>query len=271
MSRIQSCLQQLAAQNKKALVPYIVCGDPEPAATLPLMQALVEAGANIIELGVPFSDPMAEGPVIQKAHERALKHHTSLRMTLDVVKQFRATNSTTPVVLMGYANPVERMGYAAFASEASAAGVDGLLTVDLPPEEAGPLNNELKRVGMDNIFLLAPTTTPDRAKRICDMATGYLYYVSLKGVTGAGHLDTDEVRSRLAGFRQLTRLPICVGFGIKDAASAQQISRVADGVVVGSVLVDKIASLHQNQAPSFCMADALANMLRDMRQAMDKS
>lgn len=269
MSRIASCLQQLASQGKKALVPYIVCGDPAPDVTLPLMQALVEAGANIIELGVPFSDPMAEGPVIQKAHERALTHNTSLRSVLEVVKKFRETNNVTPVVLMGYANPVERMGYADFADKASAAGVDGLLTVDLPPEEAAPLNKELKRRGIDNIFLLAPTTTADRAKHICDMATGYLYYVSLKGVTGAGHLDLAEVQAKLAGFRQLTQLPVCVGFGIKDAASAQQVSRVADGVVVGSVLVDKMASLHQSQAPSFCMADALANIIRDMRRAMD--
>lgn len=269
MSRIQSCLQQLASQKKKALIPYVVCGDPEPGVTLPVMQALVEAGANILELGVPFSDPMAEGPVIQKAHERALKHQTSLTNTLEVVKKFRETNNTTPVVLMGYANPVERMGYAQFADRASAAGVDGLLTVDLPPEEAMPLNQELKRVGMDNIFLLAPTTTPDRAKQVCDMATGYLYYVSLKGVTGAGHLDIEAVRARLADFRRLTQLPICVGFGIKDAASAQQISGVADGVVVGSVLVEKMASLHHNQAPSFCIADALGNILRDMRRAMD--
>jgi tryptophan synthase alpha chain len=269
MSRITSCLQQLARQNKKALIPYIVCGDPLPDVTLPLMQALVEAGANIIELGVPFSDPMAEGPVIQKAHERALKHHTSLHDVLDVVRKFRETNNATPVVLMGYANPVERMGYAAFADQASAAGVDGLLTVDMPPEEAAPLNKELKRAGIDNIFLLAPTTTADRAKQICDLATGYLYYVSLKGVTGAGHLDTAEVQEKLAGFRRLTSLPVCVGFGIKDAASAQQVSRVADGVVVGSVLVDKLASLQRSQAPSFCMTDALSNILRDMRRAMD--
>jgi len=269
MSRIANCLQQLASQNKKALVPYIVCGDPAPDVTLPIMQSLVEAGANIIELGVPFSDPMAEGPVIQKAHERALKHNTSLHAVLAVVKKFRETDNVTPLVLMGYANPVERMGYAAFADEASAAGVDGLLTVDLPPEEAAPLNKELKRAGIDNIFLLAPTTTADRAKRICDMATGYLYYVSLKGVTGAGHLDLAEVQEKLAGFRQLTQLPVCVGFGIKDAASAQQISRVADGVVVGSVLVDKMATLYRNEAPSFCMADALANIIRDMRRAID--
>lgn len=269
MSRIKACLQELAAQHKKALVPYIVCGDPTLETTLPAMQSLVQAGANIIELGVPFSDPMAEGPVIQKAHERALKHNTSLRATLDIVKQFRQTDNKTPVVLMGYANPIERMGYAAFADNASAAGVDGVLTVDLPPEEAAALNVELKRVGMDNIFLLAPTTTADRARQICEMATGYLYYVSLKGVTGAGNLDMDEVKSKVAEFRKFTALPICVGFGIKDAASAKRIADVADGAVVGSVLVDKMASLHANQAPYFCIADALANILGDMRRALD--
>ncbi len=269
MSRIKNCLAELAAQNKKALVPYIVCGDPTLETTLPAMQSLVQAGANIIELGVPFSDPMAEGPVIQKAHERALIHNTSLRSVLDIVKQFRQTDNLTPVVLMGYANPVERMGYAVFADQAQAAGVDGVLTVDLPPEEAGDLNKELKRVGMDNIFLLAPTTTPDRAKQICEMATGYLYYVSLKGVTGAGNLDMDEVKNKVAEFRKFTALPICVGFGIKDAASAKRIAAVADGAVVGSVLVEKMASLHANQAPYFCIADALANILGEMRRAID--
>lgn len=269
MSRIKSCLQELAAAHKKALVPYIVCGDPTLETTLPTMVSLVQAGANIIELGVPFSDPMAEGPVIQKAHERALKHNTSLRNTLEIVKQFRQTDNKTPVVLMGYANPIERMGYAEFATQAQAAGVDGVLTVDLPPEEAAALNTELKRVGLDNIFLLAPTTTPDRARQICEMATGYLYYVSLKGVSGAGNLDMAEVKNKVAEFRTYTTLPICVGFGIKDAASARRIADVADGAVVGSVLVDKMASLHTNGAPYFCIADALANMLGDMRRALD--
>ena len=269
MSRIKTCLQELAVQHKKALVPYIVCGDPALETTLPAMQAMVQAGANIIELGVPFSDPMAEGPVIQKGHERALKNNTSLRSTLDIVKQFRQADNKTPVVLMGYANPIERMGYAEFANQAAAAGVDGVLTVDLPPEEAADLNVQLKRVGMDNIFLLAPTTTPDRAKQICEMATGYLYYVSLKGVSGAGNLDMDEVKAKVAEFRKFTALPICVGFGIKDATSARRIADVADGAVVGSVLVEKMASLHANHAPSFCIAEALANMLGDMRRALD--
>lgn len=264
-------MKELRAQNKKALVPYIVCGDPSPEVTLPSMHEMVRAGANIIELGVPFSDPMAEGPVIQKAHERSLKHHTSLRSVIDVVKKFRETDKKTPVVLMGYANPIERMGYRDFADAAKAAGVDGVLTVDMPTEEAAAFNVELKRTGLDNIFLLAPTTTPDRARRICDMATGYLYYVSLKGVTGAGHLDASDVAKKLAEFKTYTNLPVCVGFGIKDAESARQVAAVADGVVVGSVLVEKMASLHANQAPHFCIADALANKISEMRQAIDSS
>lgn len=269
MSRIKTCMQELGANHKKALVPYIVSGDPSPEVTVPCMQEMVRAGANIIELGVPFSDPMAEGPVIQKAHERALKHHTSLRSTLEVVRQFRETDNKTPIVLMGYANPIERMGYGEFAEAAKAAGVDGVLTVDMPIEEAAALNTELKRFGLDNIFLLAPTTTTDRAKAICEMATGYLYYVSLKGVTGAGHLDTADVAKNLAVYRSYTSLPICVGFGIKDAVSAKQVAAVADGVVVGSALVEKMASLHANQAPSFCIADALANKISEIRQAID--
>lgn len=243
MSRIQSCLQKLKEQNKKALVPYIVAGDPDYATTLATLQAMVKAGADILEIGVPFSDPMAEGPVIQKGHERALASGMTLKKLLELVKEFRSTDDKTPIVLMGYANPVEHMGYAAFADAAVAAGVDGLLTVDIPPEEAGDLNRELKRVGIDNIFLLAPTTTDARAKHICELATGYLYYVSLKGVTGAGNLDTTEVREKLAHFRSYTSLPLCVGFGIKDAESARAISENADGVVVGSVLVDKMAVL----------------------------
>lgn len=241
MSRIASCLQQLKTQNKKALIPYIVAGDPDYATTLATLHAMVKAGADILEIGVPFSDPMAEGPVIQKGHERALASGMSLKKLLELVKEFRSADNNTPIVLMGYANPVEHMGYAAFADAAVAVGVDGLLTVDIPPEEAGDLNRELKRVGIDNIFLLAPTTTDVRAKHICELATGYLYYVSLKGVTGAGNIDTAEVSEKLAQFRTYTSLPLCVGFGIKDAASARVVAETADGVVVGSVLVNKMA------------------------------
>ncbi|HQQ62321.1 MAG TPA: tryptophan synthase subunit alpha [Pseudomonadales bacterium] len=262
MSRIAKCLEQLKVNQKKALIPYIVAGDPDRATTLATLRAMVEAGADILEIGVPFSDPMAEGPVIQKGHERALLSGMSLTQTLDLVREFRSTDNNTPVVLMGYANPVERMGYGVFADAAVAAGVDGLLTVDMPPEEAGELNAELKRVGIDNIFLLAPTTTDARAKHICELATGYLYYVSLKGVTGAGNLDTAEVREKLAHFRSYTSLPLCVGFGIKDAESARAISANADGVVVGSVLVDRMAAEGSESAAG------VASIIADIRKAI---
>lgn len=267
MSRISQRLTQAKAAGKKILVAYVVNGDPYPEATLPAMHALVASGVDVIELGVPFSDPMAEGPVIQKGHERALAHNTSLKSSLDIVKQFRQTNSTTPVVLMGYANPVERFGYQAFAKAAAEAGVDGLLTVDLPPEEVSVLKQALDDVGMDNIFLLAPTTTVERARKIASHASGFLYYVSLKGVTGAGHLDVDAVKSKLNEFGKLTDLPVCVGFGIKDPQTARAIAQLADGVVVGSVLVDKMGSMAE-QSPQE-IAAALGTLLDGIRQAID--
>ena len=266
MSRIASCLQNLQTHNKKALIPYIVAGDPDAAATLATLHAMVAAGADILEIGVPFSDPMAEGPVIQKGHERALASGMSMKHLLDLLKQFRLTENTTPIVLMGYANPVVHMGYAQFADAAAAVGVDGLLTVDIPPEEGSDLNRELKRVGIDNIFLLAPTTTDERAKQICELATGYLYYVSLKGVTGAGNIDTNEVRTKLAHFRTYTALPLCVGFGIKDAASARIVAENADGVVVGSVLVDRMGSMNGQSAD--VIAAAVADIIADIRHAI---
>jgi tryptophan synthase alpha chain len=267
MSRIAERLNAAKAAGRKILVTYVVCGDPSPEATLPTIKALVAAGADVIELGVPFSDPMAEGPVIQKGHERALVHGTSLKSTLEIVKEFRQTDQQTPVVLMGYANPIERFGYASFARAAADAGVDGILTVDLPPEEVKDLKQELDAVGMDNIFLLAPTTRPERAKVIAAHASGFLYYVSLKGVTGAGHLDVDSVKAKLAEFGQLTHLPVCVGFGIKDAATAKAIAQLADGVVVGSVLVDKMGEL-QDQGPEK-IAAAVGDIVGNIRQALD--
>lgn len=266
MSRISECFIKARAANKKALVAYIVCGDPFPQATLATMHAMVEAGVDIIELGVPFSDPMAEGPTIQLAHERALKHQVSLRDTLAVVAQFRSTNTTTPVVLMGYANPVECMGYTAFADAASSAGVDGLLTVDLPPEEVGELKAELDRVGIDNIFLLAPTTRVERARHISELASGFLYYVSLKGVTGAGHLDVDSVKDTLAAFA-IENLPVCVGFGIKDAATAKQVAGLADGVVVGSALVARMQERQADDADA--IAQHVSGLIHEIRQALD--
>lgn len=242
MSRIAQCLAQLKAQNKKALVPYLVAGDPTVDVTVPMMHALVAAGANIIELGVPFSDPMAEGPTIQLAHERALEHNVSLRDTLALVKEFRTNDADTPVVLMGYANPIEVMGYQTFAKAAAEAGVDGVLTVDMPPEEAVDFHAELKPHELDSIYLIAPTTARERIQRISELASGYLYYVSLKGVTGAGNLDVASVRDKVAEIKAITDLPLCVGFGIKDAESAQRITQFAEGAVVGSALVDRMST-----------------------------
>lgn len=240
MSRLSACFKDWAERGHSAVVPYIVAGDPEPGLTVGLMHELVQQGADIIELGVPFSDPMAEGPVIQKAHERALEHNVSLRNVLSMVTEFRQKDTKTPVVLMGYANPVEHMGYEQFAEAASAAGVDGLLTVDMPPEEAEPLSNVLKQKQLDCVFLLAPTTTDERIAAIARLASGYLYCVSLKGVTGAGNLDVDAVADKMAQIRRHTDLPVTVGFGIKDGESASAIAPLCEGVVIGSALVDRL-------------------------------
>ena len=270
MNRINQCLAQLADQGRKALVPYIVVGDPSLEVTVATMHELVKQGADILELGVAFSDPTAEGPVIQRAHERALAKKTRLRDALDVVAEFRQKDSTTPVVLMGYANPIERMGYGEFVQRASGAGVDGVLTVDLPPEEAEEFTAQLKDAEIENIFLVTPTTTVERQKMIYSLAGGYIYYVSLKGVTGAGHLDVDSVRNKLQEMKSLTELPICVGFGIKDAASAKAVAALSEGVVVGSVLVDKMAQLEQQGvAEKNEIAVSVSAIISDMRQAID--
>jgi tryptophan synthase alpha chain len=265
MNRINQTLATLKQQGRKALATYIVCGDPKPALTLTAMHALVEAGADIIELGVPFSDPMAEGPVIQKAHERALAFNTSLRTSLEVVTAFRTTNPHTPVVLMGYANPVERMGYSTFVTAAVQAGVDGLLTVDLPPEEAEEFNQKMRAAGLETIYLVAPTTAPERVRSITAAATGFVYYVSLKGVTGAGNLDLEDVASKLEGIRSTTQTPILVGFGIKDAASAKAVAAFADGVVVGSALVELMALGSSDET----LLSQLTAKVRDIRQGLD--
>lgn len=267
MSRIAACMESLKSQGRKALIPYIVAGDPNPGFTVPMMHELVAQGADILELGVPFSDPMAEGPVIQLAHERALLHNVTLRSVVDMVKEFRQQDQHTPVVLMGYANPVQIIGYSALAELAASAGVDGFLVVDMPPEEASELTAALSAVDIDNIFLIAPTTTEQRIKKITDMATGYLYYVSLKGVTGAGHLDIDSVEEMLGRIRSVTSLPVSVGFGIKDNATAKSVSRLAEGVVVGSALVNRVVELaatDQSQRIS-----QSAQLIGTMRQAID--
>lgn len=267
MNRIEHCFSNLRAQGRKALIPYVTAGDPDPAMTLPLMHDLVSAGADIIELGIPFSDPMADGPVIQLAMERALAHKVSLAQVLQMVAEFRRSNQQTPVVLMGYLNPIERMGYSAFAEAAVAAGVDAVLTVDLPPEEAEEVVPLFRSHGLDSIFLLSPTTTLERARKICAHASGYVYYVSLKGVTGSSTLDVTDVADKLARLRTVTDLPIGVGFGIRDGASAAAVATVADGVVVGSVLVNQIASHLDDPAQA---RKAISGVIADMRAAMDR-
>ncbi len=269
MSRIAQCFQRLGDSGRRALVPYLVAGDPEPGITVPMMHALVDAGADMIELGVPFSDPMAEGPVIQLAHERALAQQVSLSATLDMVAAFREQDSSTPVILMGYANPVSRMGYEAFAQRACDVGLDGLLTVDMPPEEADILERVLNEAGIDNIFLVAPTTPPGRVQKIAEQSRGFVYYVSLKGVTGAGHLDTSEVAVRVDEIRRSCSLPVAVGFGIKDADSAAAVARVADGVVVGSALVDRVAAAVAAGAEQPQAIAEAAALVKELRRGVD--
>ncbi|WP_018274758.1 tryptophan synthase subunit alpha [Teredinibacter turnerae] len=268
MNRISKRLADIKASGKKALVTYIVHGDPRTDVTLPAMHALVEAGTDVIELGVPFSDPMAEGPVIQRGHERALGNGASLSSAMALVAEFRKTDSETPVVLMGYANPVERMGYQPLAAVAAESGVDGLLTVDLPPEEAKDLDAELKAHGLHSIFLIAPTTVDQRIADVTQLAAGFVYYVSLKGVTGAGHLDISSVESKLADIRKHTALPVLVGFGIKDKASAQAVGAVSDGVVVGSVLVNAMGDKAQAGIDEIC--ETLKQLIEPIRAGLDE-
>ncbi len=265
--RIKQCFQQLETQQRKALIPYITAGDPEPGKTVEIMHQLVESGGDIIELGFPFSDPMADGPVIAQAHERALSHGVTLNDVFSMVAKFRETDNTTPVVLMGYLNPIEIMGYEQFATRARDAGVDGVLVVDLPPESAETLVGIMHDCGIDIINLIAPTTPDSRIEKICGVASGYLYYVSLKGVTGSAALDLSEVEKRVAHIKGFTNLPVGVGFGIRDGKSAAAISQVADGVVVGSVLVSELAKYPEvgNAA-----VDAAGGCLAMMRAAMDQ-
>ena len=262
MSRIAACFARLAGEGRKALVTYITAGDPAPEYTVGLMHDLVDSGADLLEIGVPFSDPMADGPVIQAACERALAQGTRLRDVLDMVAEFRGRDTETPVVLMGYLNPIEAMGAGAFAERAAAAGVDGVLTVDLPPEESAELQSRLGELGMDAIYLLSPTTPDERVRRICESASGFIYYVSLKGTTGSGALDTDAVGARLAALREVTDLPIGVGFGVRDAQSAARVARVADAVVVGSAIVQAIAERSQDPEQARAAARELIGQLR---------
>ena len=267
MSRIAQCFNTLKKRGHKALIPYFTAGDPEPGLTVDLMHTLVNAGADLIELGVPFSDPMAEGPVIQLACERALKHNVSLHDVIALVAEFRQKDAETPVILMGYLNPVEVMGYRRFASEAAAAGVDGVLIVDMPPEEGDDPIAAFKAVGLDLIFLAAPTSTPKRLQKIATASSGFVYYVSLKGVTGAKSLDVDAVRGKLREVRRFVDLPVGVGFGIKTADDAAAIATVADAVVVGSAIVQQIAD---NQSDIPLIKTRISDLLSNMREAMDR-
>lgn len=245
IERISKAFDRAAQSNRAALIPYIAAGNPLPESTVPLMHRLVAAGADIIELGVPFSDPMADGPIIQRAAEHAIAQGVGLKDVLRMVSEFRQTDDQTPIVLMGYANPIERLGQQAFVTRAAQAGVDGVLVVDYPPEEAGEFVSMLSDSDMAPIFLLAPTSTEQRIQAVGEMAKGYVYYVSLRGVTGAGHLDVDDVARQLASIRQHVSIPVGVGFGISDATSASRIAEVADAVVIGSKLIDVMTKAWQ--------------------------
>ncbi|OGB23063.1 MAG: tryptophan synthase subunit alpha [Burkholderiales bacterium RIFCSPLOWO2_02_FULL_57_36] len=265
MSRIQSTLAALAAQNKTALIPFITAGDPDPAMTVPLMHALVAGGADVIELGVPFSDPSADGPVIQRASDRALAHGVGLRHVLEMVREFRSVNKNTPVVLMGYANPIERMGINSFIPAAREAGVDGVLVVDYPPEECQEFAAVMKENGLDPIFLLAPTSTDDRIKEVGKIASGYVYYVSLKGVTGSGNLDLEAVAAMIPRIKKHVTVPVGVGFGIRDGATAKAIASVSDAVVIGSRIIQELENTPRDKAVA-----AVQAFIGGIREALDK-
>ncbi|MCS6945628.1 MAG: tryptophan synthase subunit alpha [Sutterellaceae bacterium] len=264
MSRLASCFAALQQAGRKGLIPFLTAGDPAPELTIPLMHAMVAAGADIIELGVPFSDPMADGPTIQRSTQRAIANGGGLRQTLALAQEFRRTDARTPLVLMGYANPIEAMGVDAFTRAARAADIDGVLVVDYPPEECEAFAAALRAVQIDPIFLLAPTSTLQRIARIGQIASGYVYYVSLKGTTGAGHLDVSDVVARIPRLREQVRVPIGVGFGIRDAQSAAAVAQVADAVVVGSRIIEEI-----ERTPRERLVEAVRTLLTDMRQAID--
>lgn len=266
LNRIATKFAALKKQNRKALIPFITAGDPSPEITVQLMHQLVQSGADIIELGVPFSDPMADGPTIQRSSERALKHHVSLHDVLHMVGEFRKTDSHTPVVLMGYANPVEALGYVTFAAKAKECGVDGVLIVDYPPEESAEWVQCLEQQEIDAIFLLSPTTPQARIEQVAKVAKGYVYYVSLKGVTGASHLDLQDVSAMLAQLRQYIALPIGVGFGIRDGATAKAVAGLADAVVVGSRIIEEI-----EKSPEAELLGNVGNLIGTLRKAIDEN
>jgi tryptophan synthase alpha chain len=262
-ARIQAAFARLAAQRRQALIPYITSGHPGRDLTVPIMKALVAGGADLIELGVPFSDPMADGPTIQRANEAALARGVGLRSVLDAVSQFRQSDVHTPVVLMGYANPIERMGEQVFLQAAHDSGVDGVIVVDYPPEECGRFAQAARQAGIDPIFLLAPTSTDERIEKVLALASGYIYYVSLRGITG-GNLDRDEVVRRVALIKQRTALPVGVGFGIRDAATAQAIAQCADAVIIGTRMIQVLEDGEPGEAPARAQA-----FMQEIRTAMD--
>ncbi len=266
MSRIATVFGNLLQKKRKALIPFITAGDPEPAMMVPLMHELVKAGADIIELGVPFSDPMADGPTIQRSSERALKHGVGLKDVLTMVEEFRKTDTYTPVVVMGYANPIESMGYEKFAAGAKKCGIDGVLVVDYPPEESGEWVSNLERQQIDAIFLLSPTTPQIRVERVAELARGYIYYVSLKGVTGALSLDLRDVANKLVQLRTCISIPIGVGFGIRDGATAKAVAGLADAVVIGSRIIEEI----ENSTRENLLANVYS-LVKNLRAAIDEA
>jgi len=264
MSRIQNTLSRLAREGKKGLIPFITAGDPSPELTVLLMHALVEGGADIIELGIPFSDPMADGPVIQRASERALQKGVGLWNVLQFVRQFRETDSNTPIVLMGYANPIEHMGTENFILAAKDCGVDGVLVVDYPPEECEAFASSMKARGLDTIFLLAPTSTDERIEKVGKIASGYVYYVSLKGVTGSANLDTGGIAAMIPRIKKHVSVPVGVGFGIRDAATAKAVAEVSDAVVIGSRIIQELENTPPDKA-----AGTVRNFIAGIRAALD--
>ena len=272
MSRLGAVFQGLREQNRKGVIPYVVAGDPSPDGTVSLLHQLVAAGADVLEIGVPFSDPMSEGPIIQKGHERALANGMNLSAVLEMVSVFRRDDQRTPIVMMGYANPIERFGYSAFADACAVAGVDGLITVDLPPEEVDEIDAAPQAVGLDNIFLISPTTPEARIQTIVDRARGFIYCVAVKGVTGSGQLDTDAVAARVATIQGMTTLPVAVGFGIKDASSASAVAKVADAVVVGSALIAEMEAMGRAEnASEIQIHGGAVKLLQSIRSGVDSS
>lgn len=264
MSRIANTFKALKEANRKALIPYITAGDPHPDLTVSMMHALVDSGADMIELGIPFSDPMADGPTIQRASERALAHHVGLSHVFSMVKTFREKDTQTPIILMGYANPIEAIGAETFVERAKVSDVDGIITVDYPPEECTQFTKLLKEKNIDSIFLLSPTSELDRVKLIIEQASGFLYYVSLKGVTGAANIDIEQVKSKVSMIRKLTNLPIGVGFGVRDAATAKEVAKISDAVVVGSRMIQEIENSNKDN-----LIQNISKLMKELREAVN--